>query len=126
MRDYQLLKTTEEFEYVLIGLSYVHPISFVQEVEELLAVKGYEGYVLLDGLLSNGFSDNRFAKIYFNGISFDMGDVQLVDYVSDELNNSIYKYFKNNVTLTNGNNILPDSQIYLLKKGILIKDCVSS
>ena len=77
MRNYNFLKTSMDFEYVLVGHSFVHPISYLQEVEAFLRTNEFEGYILLDGLLSNGFSDNRFAKVFFDGKRFDMMNIDL-------------------------------------------------
>lgn len=126
MKYYQLLKTNLEFQYVLVGHSYIHPISLVQEIEELLKNSGYVGEVLLDGLLSNGFSDKRFAKVFFDGASFDMLNVELVEYPSDDLDYFIYIYYMNNQDVIDDDNILAEYQKYLLKNGVIIKGFVTS
>ena len=122
MRNYNFLKTSLDFEYVLVEHSFVHPISYLQEVETILRTNEFEGYILLDGLLSNGFSDNRFAKVFFDGKRFDMMNIDLVNHVSDELNNYLYSYYRDNKSLIENSNIIPNAQKYLLVNGLLIKE----
>ncbi|MGC3748574.1 type II toxin-antitoxin system RnlB family antitoxin [Enterococcus faecalis] len=122
MRNYNFLKTSMDFEYVLVGHSFVHPISYLQEVEAFLRTNEFEGYILLDGLLSNGFSDNRFAKVFFDGKRFDMMNIDLVNHVSDEVNNYLYSYYKDNKSLIENSSIIPNAQKYLLVNGLLIKE----
>lgn len=111
-----------DFEYVLVGHSFVHPISYLQEVEIFLRINEFEGYILLDGLLSNGFSNNRFVKVFFDGKRFDMMNIDLVNHVSDELNNYLYSYYRDNKSLIENSNIIPNAQKYLLVNGLLIKE----
>ena len=121
MKNYNFLKTSLDFKYVLVGHSFVHPISYLQEVETLLRTSEFKGYILLDGLLSNGFSDNRFAKVFFNGDRFDMMNIDLVNHVSDGLNNYLYSYYRDNKSLIENSSIIPNAQKYLLVNGLLIK-----
>lgn len=109
---------------VVLGTSYLHPISeiFVHEAE--LEKAGFVGDVLVDGLLANGFASNRFAKVYFDGQHFDyFNSVEVVETenVSDEVLNAVYTWFKENPKVVDQNAILPNAQRWILKKGTLLK-----
>lgn len=111
-------------ENVVLGTSYLYPISeiFVHEAE--LEKAGFVGDVLVDGLLANGFSENRFAKVYFDGKHFDyVNSVDVVETknVSVEVLNAVYTWFMEHEDVVDANAILPNAQRYLLKKGKLIK-----
>jgi len=117
-----LLKTNGEFPYVILGTSYLHPIDDIYEFVNKLKEKQYVGDVLLDGLLSNGFSSKRYLKIYFNGREFLDDDITTLSEVSKEVDDKIYTYFYENPELVKENQILPNAQKYLLTKGKLIKN----
>lgn len=107
---------------VVLGTSYVHPISeiFVHEAE--LAKAGFVGDVLIDGLLANGFADNRFAKMYFDGEHFDyFNSVEVIKDVNQDVLNAVYAWFMEHENVVDANAVLPNAQRYLLKKGKLIK-----
>lgn len=109
-------------ENVIVGTSYFHPISeiFIHEAE--LEKAGFVGDVLVDGLLANGFSENRFTKVYFDGKHFDyVNSVDVVENVSVEVLNAVYTWFMEHEDVVDANAILPNAQRYLLKKGKLIK-----
>ena len=80
-----------------------------------------KGDILIDSLLSTGFSSNRYLKIFFDGNKFNENDVDLVSRVSKEIDNEIYRYFYENPDIVQANEILPNAQKYLLTKGKLIK-----
>ncbi len=109
---------------VVLGTSYHHPISSIFEHEQALRDAGFVGPVLIDGLMSTGFASNRFLKMEFDGQHFDyMKEVEIVDDVSKDQLKAIYNWFfdKENVKFLEYNAILPDSQKYILKKGLLLK-----
>lgn len=111
-------------EKVVLGTSYFHPISEIFAHEAELEKAGFVGDVLVDGLLANGFSENRFAKVYFDGKHFDyFNSVEVVETenVSVEVLNAVYTWFMEHESVVDANAILPNAQRYLLKKGKLIK-----
>ena len=116
-----MIKTSSEFPYVIVGTSYLHPISDIYEFVSELSNRNYKGDILIDSLLSTGFSSNRYLKIFFDGNKFNENDVDLVSRVSKEIDNEIYGYFYENPDIVQANEILPDAQKYLLTKGKLIK-----
>ncbi|MFR1820591.1 MAG: type II toxin-antitoxin system RnlB family antitoxin [Lactococcus petauri] len=116
-----MIKTNSEFPYVIVGTSYLHPISDIYQFVSELTEKNYVGDILIDSLLSNGFSSNRYLKIFFDGKKFIENNVHLVSGVSREIDNKIYGYFCENPEVVETNEILPNSQKYLLTNGKLIK-----
>lgn len=116
-----LLKNGEEFPYIILGTSYSHPISDIYQFVGELRDNNYRGDILLDALLSNGFSENRYAKIFFDGSKFIETDLSVVFKVSTEINNKVYTYFYENPDIVRNNANLPNAQKYLLTKGKLIK-----
>lgn len=109
---------------VLLGTSYIHPVEDLPMYEEGFRNAAFKGYVLIDALLSNGFSSNRFVKVYFDGQHFDqLNRIEVVETenVSDEVLNAVYTWFKENPEVVDQNAILPNAQRWILKKGTLLK-----
>ena len=109
---------------VLLGTNYIHPVEELDMYEEEFRNAAFKGYVLIDALLANGFTSNRFAKVYFDGQQFDyFNSVEVVETenVSDEVLNAVYTWFKENPKVVDQNAILPKAQRWILKKGILLK-----
>ncbi|KAJ83462.1 hypothetical protein P791_2314 [Enterococcus faecalis NY9] len=51
-----------------------------------------------------------------------MMNIDLVNHVSDELNNYLYSYYRDNKSLIENSSIIPNAQKYLLVNGLLIKE----
>ena len=51
-----------------------------------------------------------------------MMNIDLVNHVSDGLNNYLYSYYRDNKNLIENSSIIPNAQKYLLVNGLLIKE----
>lgn len=107
---------------VLLGTSYIHPVEDLPMYEEGFRNAAFKGYVLIDALLSNGFSSNRFVKVYFDGQHFDqLNSLEIVENVSDDVLKAVYSWFMANPNVVDANAVLPNAQRWILKKGTLLK-----
>lgn len=122
MNDYKLLETSYEYPLVVCATSYINPLSSVLDIQEELIKSNFEGYVLVDRLLSNGFAKNRYIKIYFDGKKFDLKNAQIENTISDQLANVLYLFYSRNSDLIRRSNILPEAQKYLLIENLLSKN----
>lgn len=122
MKEFQLLLTNLEYEYILVGTSFRHPLHFVNDAKKFLQENNFQGFVLIDALTSKGFASNRFMTVYFNGEKFDVINSEVTTDVSKELSDLLYEFYRDNYSLIENNQILSKPQKFLLRKGRLIKN----
>lgn len=125
------LEGTQKFPVIVVGTSYVHPISqpdMVEVYKDCFENK-YQGPILIDAMLANGLTaSNRFVKSDFDYLEFDpenptaqyFKDWEIVSNVNSKLTDISYTFFKENSVFIDNNATLPNAQIYLLKKGLLL------
>lgn len=121
MKEYELIQTTDEYPFVIVSTSYANPLPHVFEIKDILLDSNFKGFILVDLLLSNGFNENRFLKVYFDGTNFDIFNSKIESHVSSRLLNDLYSFYIRKPELIENNNILPKAQKHLLLKGSLIR-----
>lgn len=83
MKPYVLKKIRDkEYSALIIGIAHESPLSYLETLEDELKNNDIEGNILIDCLLHNGNSKDRFIKIYFDDI-FDMTSAVIVDLARD-------------------------------------------
>lgn len=71
------------YPLIIFATSYVSPMGQLPVMANEPELTGYEGFVLFDLLLSNGYASNRFITIEVNDGKFDYDSVTVVD-LNDE------------------------------------------
>ncbi|ONN64049.1 hypothetical protein BTM36_24020 [Herbaspirillum sp. VT-16-41] len=75
MKRYHILDLKSDSCKVVVATSYVSPLSQVYAIALELKSIGYQGDVIFDLVLSNGFSSNRFLKTDFDGEQLNIGKI---------------------------------------------------
>ena len=131
IEDYTVMNCEEEyfvieesyltdFEYIVIATSYKSPLHQIPLIEKCLRKIGYEGRVLFDLTLCNGYAANRFIDAYFDSEKFLKHTFKDAEVSNESLLNEIYNFHKDNPKYVK-NSSLPDAQKDVLLKGLLIK-----
>ena len=77
---------------------------------------GYKGNIIIDLLLSNGKSKNRYLQIFFDGENFDLNQVNAIK-PNKGLEEISLNYYANNPELLE-DSILNKSQAYLIRNKV--------
>lgn len=120
MKSYELVNFDGDVRKIVLSTSYVSPLSKVFLVSKDLESQGYKGEVLFDLLLSNGFSQNRFLKMIFDGDKINPKTSEIINEVPCILMNEIYEFYYSHPEYVE-NSILSDAQKYLIKNKLMIK-----
>ena len=94
--------------------SYVGLESYLSDLAKYFYEKKYVGNIIIDLLLSNGKSKNRYIQIYFDGDDFDLNSAKTLK-ANEMLKNKSLNYYAENPELLQ-NSVLNKSQAYLIKK----------
>ena len=84
MNNYKIITFQSDERKLVLSTSYVSPLSSVFIISSELANESYQGEVLFDLLLSNGFSPNRFLSMQFDGTKFLPQTTKKVEKISKE------------------------------------------
>lgn len=107
--------------FVIMANSYVSPLNSLDELNSYLEGLGVKGEIYIDLLMSNGFSDNRFFRINFNGKKLELDSLVNVEKVSKEILNKIYAYLQKKPEILQ-RSILQEEEKLLITEGLLISD----
>lgn len=81
---------------VVLATSYVSPLGNIMKIAKELSQDYYNGEVLFDFLLSNGFANNRFLIMQFDGKKFILNSKKIVKDIPDGILKEIYNRYNNN------------------------------
>lgn len=104
-----------DYRYLLISKSFLSTLDEVNYIEDNLRGK-LSGKVVIDLLLSNGLSNNRFVEAYYDGSKFDYSSFRVVNNISETLKIISSEYYKNHPEEVK-NSILPNAHKFLILKG---------
>ena len=104
-----------EYSYLLISKSFLSTLDELNCIEGNLKGKVY-GKVIIDLLLSNGLSSNRFMEAYYDGNKFDYSSFRIANNVSEDLKIISSEYYKNHPEEVR-NSVLPNAHKFLILKG---------
>lgn len=103
-----------KYNYIIFSTSYQNPLSDLETFSKEMANKiTGEKFVLIDLMLSNGNSFNRFVECFFNGKTVIRDSIKIKEDVPDSILNycsSYYKQCKRNL----GNSTLTSKEIGLI------------
>ena len=124
MNNYKIITFQSDERKLVLSTSYVSPLSSVFIISSELANESYQGEVLFDLLLSNGFSPNRFLSMQFDGTKFLPQTTKKVEKISKELLKEIYAFYYEHTEYVEQSS-LPDVQKHLLKNNQIANNLVS-
>ncbi|MDF9417545.1 hypothetical protein RI02_03025 [Bacillus altitudinis] len=81
---------------VVLATSYVSPLGNIMKIAKELSQDYYNGEVLFDLLLSNGFANNRFLIMQFDGKKFILNSKRIVKDIPDGILKEIYNRYNDN------------------------------
>lgn len=102
---------------IVFSTNYLRLDNYLYEIGKCLSDKNYIGNVIIDLLLSNGNSTNRFIELYFDGSKFDLSKVKTIK-PTKELELRSIEFYSSNPQLLE-NSTLNKAQKYLVKRGML-------
>ena len=116
MKLYKIVEMKNvDCKYMVVATSYVSPLDKVREIEHDLGKFNYKGNVVLDLLLCNGFSKNRFVQFYFDGKELAV-DGDVIENINELYKIQSSRLFRENPQWLE-KSILVGAQRFLVKKG---------
>lgn len=117
MREFEIQKIKSE-KYIVLSTSYVSPLDEIEILQQELTRLNFEGELVIDLLLCNGISDNRYVVVYFNGKYIDFSKLQVAPKVDDEVSKKSREFYMTHKELL-VRGILPDAHIYIVSEGLI-------
>lgn len=118
MKNYEILSLQDENLILVLSTSYVSPLSKVFLIAKELSSQNFKGEVIFDLLLSNGFTNNRFLKMQFDGEQLITNSTEILTNVDENVRKEIYDYYFGHPEYIDRSR-LPMSQKYLLKNKLV-------
>jgi hypothetical protein len=111
IRLYEIEKVSDELVLIL-GTTYINPISCLSDIDEDLANTEFNGKVLFDLLLANGYSSNRFIEAHTEGHKVDRSSMRVLcaSSLDDSILNKIHCFYKSRPWLFEANQILLEEE----------------
>lgn len=125
MKRYHILDLKCDPRKVVIATSYVSPLSEIYSIGYELKSSGYKGEVIFDLVLSNGFSSNRFLKINFDGEQLDIGKVDVLSQLTNNILDELYLFFYHHPQYVKASS-LPEPQKYVLFNKVLFGEITAT
>lgn len=116
MKEYELLPIIENEKHLVVSLSYISPLDDIESLEKELSLKKVKGIIVFELLLCNGIGENRYVKMCYDGVHFDMNSMEISSQIDEDTKKIALNYYRENPIYID-NSILPDAQIFLIKKG---------
>ncbi|MFY2158493.1 type II toxin-antitoxin system RnlB family antitoxin [Cytobacillus firmus] len=104
---------------VVVSTSYVSPLGNIMKISKQLANSNYQGEVLFDLLLSNGFAPNRFLTMTFDGKKLHVNTRKIITDISDEVLAELYGFYNEHPQWIDQSSLL-DVHKDILKKNLLM------
>tara|TARA_R110002126_G_scaffold7125_1_gene35445 strand:- start:1422 stop:1784 length:363 start_codon:yes stop_codon:yes gene_type:complete len=118
-KPYHISEYYESFKSQLVfSTSYLSLENYIGDLARYFRKSSYKGNVIIDLLLSNGKSGNRYVQIYFDGKNFDISIAKSIK-ASKELKEKSLCYYSANPELLK-DSVLNKSQAYLIRNRITI------
>ncbi|TVZ14340.1 type II toxin-antitoxin system RnlB family antitoxin [Maribacter sp. MAR_2009_72] len=104
--------------HLVFSTSYLGLENYIADLAHHFRKTKYEGNVIIDLLLSNGKTRNRYIQIYFDGKNFDIEIAKSIKANKELQDKSLCYYAENSELLKDS--VLNKSQAYLIKNRIAI------
>lgn len=125
MNNYKLIAFQSDERKLVLSTSYASPLSSVFLISDELAKESYQGEVLFDLLLSNGFTPNRFLSMQFDGTKLLPQTARKINDIPEKLLKDIYAFYYEHAEYVEQSS-LPDVQKHLLKNNIIANNLILS
>lgn len=123
MNSYELIAFQSDERRLVLSTSYASPLSSVFIISNELAKENYQGEVLFDLLLSNGFTPNRFLSMQFDGTKLLPQTTKKVEEIPEKLLKEIYDFYYEHAEYVEQSS-LPDVQKHLLKNNKIANNLI--
>ncbi len=113
-----VIQEIDNQRYIVLSTSYISPLDEIEILQKELKHLNFAGDVILDLLLCNGISDNRYVVVHFNGEYIDFSTLKVMPKVNEIVSEkSKTFYMTHKELLVRG--ILPDAHIYIVSEGLI-------
>lgn len=118
MRYFAIEKINNKNNYIILSTSYISPLDEIEELQNDLKKLNYNGELIIDLLICNGLSSNRFFKAYFDGKAIDLCSIKILSDVDDNIKGTSREFYKNHANILD-NSTLPKPHCYIIKNGLM-------
>lgn len=118
MKNFIIEKIKNQEQYIILSTSYISPLDDIQILQDELKKLTYTGKIIIDLLLCNGLSSNRYIEAFFNGEILDVSSVKVVDNVSTIVKETSKLFYKDNKSILE-RSILPKAHCYIIENGLI-------
>jgi hypothetical protein len=108
---YEIEKVSDRL-LLVIGTTYVNPISSLSSLDKDLSKIGFDGKVVFDLLLSNGYSSNRFVEACTDGYKIHLPSMKIlgISSLDESILSRLHCFYKSHPYLLEANHILLDEE----------------
>ncbi|MEG0408909.1 MAG: type II toxin-antitoxin system RnlB family antitoxin [Bacilli bacterium] len=123
MKEFQVIYIDKDFDDYIVFMNCIEDIYFFETeiYNELSKIKGKEFTVLVDLLLQNGFSFNRFVLLSYYAIDDIKVTIVNPREISYSVKNGVVEYLKSNIELLNSS-ALSSRMIEYIKNSVMIQE----
>lgn len=99
---------------IIFCTTYINPISYLPIIERELSKINFNGQIIFDLLLSNGYSSNRFVKADVCNSKVNRREMSVINssILDESIVSKIYEFYKSHPYIVERNNILLDEEKY--------------
>ena len=116
MKSYKITDTNiPNYPKVVFATSYESPVPLIWQMGNEKSLKDYTGVVVLDLLMSNGFSDNRFFAFQFEDGKFLHETVRIMHHTETvDLFSYAFHFFRKNQRYVENSSLTSIAKKFLL------------
>ncbi|MCX5982516.1 MAG: type II toxin-antitoxin system RnlB family antitoxin [Nostocales cyanobacterium LacPavin_0920_SED1_MAG_38_18] len=111
---YRIESISEEF-VVIFCTTYVNPIAYLPSIETDLKNRAFNGKIIFDLLLANGYTSNRFVQAKVVNHKIDRVSMKVVNSVSDFILKKSREFYINNRNFVEDSSLMDEEQQELLR-----------
>ncbi|MBL4932259.1 type II toxin-antitoxin system RnlB family antitoxin [Clostridium paridis] len=118
MKNFFIEKFNMENQCIVLSTSYISPLDEIDVLQDELRKQNYFGTLIIDLLLCNGLSSNRYIEVYFNGDDLDFSTLKVVSNVSTTIRKKSNQFYMSHKDVLN-RGILSDAHRYIVENGLI-------
>jgi hypothetical protein len=113
-KDFYRIEFVAEDFIVIFCTTYVNPISYLRSIETELKNRSFNGKVIFDLLLSNGYTSNRFIQAKVVNHKIDKNSMKVVNSVSDFILEKSREFYIKNKNFVEDSSLIDEEKRRLL------------
>jgi hypothetical protein len=113
-QDFYRIEPLSDKFVVIFCTTYVNPISYLPSIENDLKKALFNGKVIFDLLLANGYTSNRFIQASVVDNKIDKGSMKVINRVSNLVLEKSREFYKNNRSFIEDSSLTDKEQQELL------------